>query len=222
MNLAVVTISNGRPDALELACGFVAKQIYPLTHIVEEGRPWRENLLAALDRVGGYEAVAFMEDDDYYSPEWVGWCVGLLESGADIAGQRPQRAYHFPSGAHGEIEGSPTQCPLGATVARAPQVEALRLALSKGEVDGRNWCKFLWRLVEGRKVAAAGYRRVTIKGIGPNGYGSDGMTKHTNAAHRDYTSASDPGRETLRGWLCDEEAFVRYQALAARLGVTWV
>jgi hypothetical protein len=50
------------------------------------------NLLAGLDAIDG-GSVGIVEDDDYYSPGWIEWLVGELES-SDIAGEGNAIYYH--------------------------------------------------------------------------------------------------------------------------------
>lgn len=51
------------------------------------------NLKAAIESGVSTEAVAFIEDDDYYSPGWIEWLSGALKS-ADIAGEANAFYYH--------------------------------------------------------------------------------------------------------------------------------
>jgi glycosyltransferase involved in cell wall biosynthesis len=202
MKVSVITITNNRPEALALNRIWLERQTYDgaLEHIVEEGRPLGPNMLAALPRVSG-DVVVFMEDDDYYAPGWIEWCVEALETASRV-GQRGIRYYHLPSGAHHSVgpKNKIYHTALGASALRRSELWRVEKSIRSG---GR-WCKDVWLPkgdLSGKVFEEKEHRYVAMKGLP----GTPGKSKHSADAPCYKNTPNDPKRQTLEKW-CGKEA----------------
>jgi hypothetical protein len=123
--VTLITPTGGRPAAFVLCKKYVLRQTYhtPIQWIiVDDGDPstiqtdfqldtlatilypkpkWQSgqntlarNILAALPEIQ-YNRILFIEDDDWYSPEYLEFMCKMLEK-HEIVGETPARYYHIP------------------------------------------------------------------------------------------------------------------------------
>lgn len=209
--VSVVTISNHRPEALQLCQRWFAHQDYcgPTEHIIEEGRPFNENLAAALKRVSG-DVVVFMEDDDYYRPFWLTWCVGRLQS-CELAGQEGGKFYHLPSGGYATRGKNPegkTQTWMMASAVRACVVPRL---IARAEGAGMSDAQ-LWAPSKDKRLTP-GDGFVSLKGVpGRDWYHGGALGKHS-AEHQMWRDHDDERRTVLKKWIGDKNHAEAYLSL---------
>ena len=133
--------SGGRPEALKLCCDYVDRQTCTIhEHIIEEdGGTLAENLKVGLPKCTGDIIVVF-EDDDHYKPEYVEWCVMMLED-RDLVGEGISRYYHMPTGNYIEHHTGPHRASLCNTAFRRDLVPLLAECAVENLVgiDARFW-----------------------------------------------------------------------------------
>jgi hypothetical protein len=148
------------------------------------------NLLAGLDLVGADERVVFVEDDDWYSPDWLTHVAGHLEY-AELVGERRSRYYNVATRRWREM-GNTGHASLCATALRGRALNTLRQVLRthRTGIDMRLWHQHRSRhLFDGHRV-------VGIKGL--PGRGGVGV------GHRKDFGAPDPDGRVLRQWIGDD------------------
>ena len=152
------------------------------------------NLLAALPHVK-YDSVMFIEDDDWYSPQYMSRQLELLR-GASIAGERPSRYYHLPSNKWRIMRS--VHASLCQTAMRA---SLLPLLESVCRADASFIDVSLWQRVFTTHCAFSERLDDTTHCVGMKGLpGRAGI----GIGHRPELGAgwnADPGREKLREWL---------------------
>lgn len=80
-------------DGLQPACCTLGQEHLRLPPAENSGESFRRNLAAALQHVR-YDAVAFIEDDDWYAPAYLQRVWTWLVGGAQIVGEARARYYH--------------------------------------------------------------------------------------------------------------------------------
>lgn len=144
------------------------------------------NVLAALDYLDPEDddAIVFIEDDDWYHPEWIGIASDQIRSGIDLFGEIPTYYYHVHHRAYRNM-GNTIHASLASTAISGRVVPLLREILT-----GEEWIDMaLWRKFRGRSFLEQFlYPRVVgIKGMP----GRPGVSE----VHR---------REVSNGWLRDD------------------
>jgi len=98
-----------------------------------------DNLLLLLQRAKG-DYLSIIEDDDWYSPDYLLWMVGRLEG--DVVGISPTVYYHLPSAKFAVLD-HPGRSSLFTVVGRTaflrPQLEAVIREGSGPSIDLRLW-----------------------------------------------------------------------------------
>ena len=96
MRIAALTCTFGRPEAFALCQEYMKRQSrQPDEWMVLDGpEPMAEKVKYARTALAEYDAVAFIEDDDFYAPDWLEWCERQLERGFDIVGEGMAFYYH--------------------------------------------------------------------------------------------------------------------------------
>lgn len=96
MKITALTCTYQRPDAFKLCEKYMARQTrQPDQWLVLDGpEPMREKVLGAIEggKIEG-DAIAFIEDDDYYKAPWLEWCEQHLVK-YEIVGQGLALYYH--------------------------------------------------------------------------------------------------------------------------------
>jgi len=96
MKLTALTCTYQRPDAFALCQKWMARQTrQPDQWLIMDGpEPMSEKVIQAIEegKIEG-DAVAFIEDDDFYKPTWLEWCEKHLEK-YEIVGQGLAMYYH--------------------------------------------------------------------------------------------------------------------------------
>lgn len=96
MKLTAITCTADRPEAFALCRRYMARQTRQPDQwlVMDQDIPMREKIIMALEQgmIEG-DALAFVEDDDYYAPTWLQWCTALLDR-FDIVGQGNALYYH--------------------------------------------------------------------------------------------------------------------------------
>lgn len=119
------------------------------------------------------EAIAFIEDDDWYAPNYLEDMVAKLDEGYDIVGEANARYYHVPTGRRRQLQ-NVEHASLCQTVIRAELLPLFRKALDSNE---RYFDIVLWQLVTKHKLRRFLFpeseRCVGIKGLpGREGIGN--------------------------------------------------
>lgn len=84
------------PEFLERCRHYVSRFTGVETeHLVQSGPSMPDNLLTLLPRVRG-EYLAIIEDDDWYSPDYLEWMISRL-GGIEVVGLAPTVYYHLPA-----------------------------------------------------------------------------------------------------------------------------
>lgn len=176
-----------------------------------EGNPHRDFLSAMLCGLrlcehgasrGKADAIAFIEDDDYYPPGYLSAMLKLLES-HDIAGARGSPYWHARNRVYRHVEVS--HCALAFTAIRADRIPLLighiemQLARTKSSpyVDKWLWAKSAWRGATTTDLPC-----VAVKGMpGTPGIGTWHRTQ--------FDSHPDPQGDWLRERIgADAEAYL--------------
>lgn len=154
------------------------------------------NLLHGLSRIPADAWVVIVEDDDWYSPDWLTHVSGELKK-AELVGEMRAR-YYSVSLQRGRQLKNTGHASLCATAMRGSALEAFREAC-------RNSTKFidleLWKR-HSSKHLFDGHRVVGIKGLP----GRDGI----GMGHRDdFIGTKDPDGSMLREWVgADAEMYL--------------
>ena len=102
MKVSLLTPSGGRPKQLKLCRRWVENQRVSndidIEHIVVENDKAliADNLLKCLEEATG-DIIMIIEDDDYYSPEYVSRTLSSFKDNAVLVGESRRKRYHFPS-----------------------------------------------------------------------------------------------------------------------------
>lgn len=123
MKISLITATGDRPEAFRLCEKYMQRQtrmwdewivvddgwapieadICSATRVIRPRRLWERgqntlarNLLIGLAASTG-DAIAFIEDDDWYSPDYLNYLIRAIEYGADIVGEGSSVYYHVPS-----------------------------------------------------------------------------------------------------------------------------
>jgi hypothetical protein len=163
------------------------------------------NLLAAIPHVKG-DHILFIEDDDWYSPEYVRTMVAHLQGHA-LVGQSRTRYYHLPTRKY--LENRNDEHSSLATTAMSSELLGLLIQACRGRdafVDLRLW-KWYGRglgylFSQGGKGIHCG-----MKGLP----GRPGIGTGHNPRNRRYRSDEDYAK--LREWIGDEGAGVYKQLM---------
>lgn len=182
-------------------------------HVSGNGSPFRDFLTALWQGLklcavgterGKADAVAFVEDDDYYPPAYLAAMLALLKS-HDIAGARGSPYWHARNRVWRAVEA--THCALAFTVIRAEHIPLLiahiEWQLSR-ETPSPYVDKWLWSQAKGpwKGAVVNDLPCVAVKGMP----GTPGIGKwHTNQ----FDSHPDPQGEWLRERIgADAEAYL--------------
>jgi len=222
-DLTLITCTADRPEAFHLCERWMARQTYrgSIQWIVADGgekpanctrgqqhlilgpepdplKNFRRNLTVALEHVES-RMIAFIEDDDWYAPDWLEAVTGWLTN-ADIAGEIPARYYNVASRRYHE-HANGTHASLCQTAMRSSLLWSLLTAI--GHDRGPFVDRTLWDQVAAtkRQRLERSCRVIGMKGvIGRVGLG---------LGHADHHfGSSDPDRATLDRWMsCDAGLF---------------
>lgn len=147
------------------------------------------NLLAGLEAVDPSGGVVIIEDDDWYSPEWL-TVAGQKLAFAELVGEICSRYYNVATRTGRQLQNR-QHASLCSTALRGSAIETLRQACLSGAkfVDLR-----LWREFKGRRRLFDSRHVVGIKGLpGRTGIG---------VGHREtFTGVRDPSGRLLRSWI---------------------
>ena len=173
-----------RPQTLALCRAFVMAQTVDVAeHIVCKKGSLRENLLFGLSEAKG-DIVAIFEDDDYYSPDWLAWCVHALDKErAQIVRQAKAHYYHIPTGQYRQPKTPPGLCTFAFTQKLLPLlVKFIKEAKPKAALD-----LLLWRKLDRLRVP-----RTYFEGEQPHVVGIKGLpgTPGLGAGHCDHFYSS--------------------------------
>lgn len=156
----------------------------------------RLNLMQAIEHVKG-KYVFFIEDDDYYAPDYIEFYVSLLSSACDVVGESDVKYYHLKSKSWLSLKNY-DHTSLAATAFNAKHMPIFLEALHSGE-------KFFditfWKYAQENDLKTLLFNNkqysVGIKGFpGRKGIGSG----HAPAGY-----ISDPFGNKLRSWVGDED-----------------
>jgi hypothetical protein len=215
--VTLITPTGGRPDAFRLCERWMARQTYtgPLQWVVVDDadpvtsatmgqdvlRPepkWNgSHTLARNIRAGlgaaKYDAVIVIEDDDWYSPEYVRTTVDRLETlpAMRLCGECPSRYYNVATRCY-RLPGNMNHASLCQTAFRLELVpRVLGFMTSDPWVDLMLWSKIPGTLHEG-------YNVVGIKGL--PGRTGVGIGHHPGGT-------PDPELTVLRSWVGENDAW---------------
>lgn len=201
MKVDVITPSGGRPDTLELCRHYVDRQTYSdINHIVVETEgTLADNLALLLEQVTG-DAVVVFEDDDWYHPLWVEYCVEKLQQ-FPMVGELHTRYYHLPLRKYRDME-TRARSSLCNTAFRPEMGKFLRTAYEAGHVgiDARFWAEAIRHGTKYHLNPGPQWYVVGMKGLP----GRPGM----GAGHRAnfYRNRPDTDEVVLRSWIGDYDA----------------
>jgi hypothetical protein len=155
------------------------------------------NILAGLDfieqEVPGEHGILFIEDDDWYAPDYIEKQAARLEE-AEMVGEQPARYYHVRHAAYRAFEPTP-HASLAATAIRSSMIPAVREACELASyID-----MYLWRKYGHPQMLYNDTSVVGIKGMP----GRPGVS----AAHRRETGGywtPDTGGAKLREWIGED------------------
>lgn len=154
------------------------------------------NLLKGLDAVPADGRLVIIEDDDYYSPDWLTTVAARLEK-AELVGECQARYYNVAlrKGRQLRNNGHASLC---STAMRGRALATFRSVCR----PGRQFIDLdLWKRHPSRHLFT-GHRVVGIKGL--PGRGGIGM------GHRDnFTGTADPDLNLLRQWIGDDVELYR-------------
>lgn len=178
-----------------------------LVEVIRPSPRWRagqntqaRNLLAGLDAVDRMHPVAIIEDDDWYSPDWLQTVHEHLRR-AELVGETRSRYYHAGRRVGRDV-GNMRHASLCATALRGRAIDTLRRVCRQHHkfIDIQLWRQHTDRLL------FSGHRVVGIKGL-PGRPGIGG-------GHRPaFSGDSDPSGDLLRQWV--GAAADRYLAMAS-------
>ena len=152
------------------------------------------NLAAGLAVIPDDARVVVIEDDDWYSPEWLGAvAIAMLISDADLIGESHARYYHVGRRVWRDC-GNAEHASLCSTAVRG---EALRLLRQIVQRHPKFIDIELWRQFDGLSRLYRTQHCVGIKGL--PGRGGIGV------GHRMH-GTPDPTGRTLRSWIGDDAA----------------
>jgi len=236
--ITVVTLTKNRPEAFNLLREWVVRQTYkgdmqwlvvtdgkldgydfdsPLIDLAVrkpkkgEFHSHISNIHYAVPRVKG-DPVLFMEDDDWYAPNYIEDRLSSME-GVLVSGVTPPLYYHVGLRRAKKLSKNKVFAPLSTTTMRAEVLPLLDEVAHKREarkrlmVDSRFWTR---RLVEDDVP-----RRITHQSppddvifVGMKGMpGQPGI----GIGHRKRSPGNDPEMETLRKWIGeDAERYAKY------------
>ena len=219
MELTILTCTGDRPEQFRHCEAYMARQTFRAARwiVVDDGRSpttitarqhlirrspsdtvaasFCGNLLAGLQAVET-EAVAIVEDDDWYAPGWLEACTRGLRT-ADLFGEQRARYYNLRDN-RWHVYGNSNRASLCATALRADCIPELVKYLERK--SGTTADIALWRSPIGRKMCVATAMVVGLKGhlTGRPGAAS-GHRFHGDWSH-------DPERRILRAWIGDDAA----------------
>lgn len=215
-DLTLITCTADRPEAFQLCERWMARQTYrgSIQWIVADGgetpanctrgqqhlilgpepdplKNFRRNLTVALEHVES-RLIAFIEDDDWYAPDWLEAVTGWLAN-ADIAGEIPARYYNVASRRYHE-HANGTHASLCQTAMRSSLLWSALDAIRNEPgpfIDRTLWDRVarasLRRLERSRRV-------VGLKGVrGRAGLGIGHATHH-------FGKVDSPERTVLMNW----------------------
>ena len=224
-SLTLVTPTHDRPDAFSLCERWMSRQTYDLPLqwiVVDDGvtpvqttmnqqvvrldpvniprESFRKNYLEALQHVKG-DTVVFIEDDDWYSVDYLEHIDGLLTTGRTLVGQRWPRYYnvrylkyliHKNSTHHSSL------CQTAMDVKWIPTVtEFLRSSPAPERLD-----TFLWKRLgvpqSAKRLEPRSTKCVGMKGLSKSFVG----IHHTERSIRYYQP--DTNGDVLRSWIGDD------------------
>ena len=226
MKLAALTCTGGRPEAWRLCCEWMHRQtVQPWQWVVvDDCEPWSpmpvgvdavhpqpawrgrptltRNLLAGLAVVHpDAEAVAIIEDDDWYGPGYIADVIQRLEEmpHAAMIGETCCRYYHVGRRSYAQLSNR-HHSSLFQTAFRTQHMGDVRRIISKGDT---NYIDIpLWRDLGGALQFRRGHS-VGIKGMpGRGGLGN---------GHRNACREPDPGLDVLREWVGNDAGhYIRF------------
>ena len=148
--------------------------------------------------------IAIIEDDDFYSPEWLQTVVDWLERDYELIGEEKARYYSLPTSIARTMRNT-RHASLCATAFRGREVYNSLLELA--QADGRKFIdKDLWaQTPSGLKTLLPTHHVVGIKGLpGRHGIG---------CGHKpSFSGKADPKGVILRSWVGDA-AYKAYKEL---------
>ncbi len=221
--VSLITCTGGRPESLARCAKYVARfedlnrlpvqwivvndydDVLPPyagvdTHFVRPQHVWSPglntlapNLLAAM-RYVVYDKVIFVEDDDYYAPDYMRRQLTRLEDN-DLVGEAESRYYHLPS-KRWRILSNVGHASLCQTAMRASLLPTLSLLCANANQQYIDWGLWSSMCTRSKYLAYGAPRVIGMKGLpGRPGIG---------IGHRPELGAGwhhDPYHETLRKWL---------------------
>ncbi len=224
MRLSLVTCTGGRPEAFALCERWMARQTAqpyewivvddcdPTTETtlgqvrVEPTPKWcgattfGRNMLAALERVSG-DAVAFIEDDDWYAPDYLENTLRML-SLAPMVGEGWARYYNVRTRTWA-TRCNAAHATTASTACRAECIPAIVDVIN----ESHTYCYDLgmWKAVQETALVLNVHKYVGIKGMPGRPGLADG--------HRDASiSGPDPELKKLREWIGDDADLYRHFA----------
>lgn len=221
--VTIITCTGGRPEAFSLCAKFVDRQTWrgSLQWIVVDDtedtvavpprdgyeiiaplRIWKPgqntlgiNLLSAMGAVQ-YDKVLFIEDDDWYSPDYVQVMADRLDD-ACITGETQARYYHVPSRQYWQLDNSAhaSLCSTGIRCELLPVIRRICESPDPNFIDVR-----LWESVPG--FLRQDHHTVGIKGL--PGRPGIGIGHRPDMSRGDWHH--DPNLIKLREWVGDDVA----------------
>jgi hypothetical protein len=159
------------------------------------------NLLAVLDVIR-FEKVVFVEDDDWYSADYLEFMSGLLDK-HEIVGEAPARYYHVPSRLYRTLPNArhASLCQTGIRADIVPRMREICREPSGTFIDVR-----LWEGAPRAGLSDSPGHCVGMKGL--PGRAGIGIGHRPEGRGADWKSDTD--RAVLRSWLgnTDAEAYL--------------
>lgn len=208
MKLTAITCTYQRPAAFALCQRMMKRQTrQPDQWLVLDGpESMQQKVLAAIEagRIEG-EAIAFVEDDDWYRPDWLEWGERELARGFDIVGEGNAVYYHVGRRWWSECHNI-RHAALCQTVVHREMLEIIANIVKSTDcpfIDVR-----LWAVEAGRKLflprTPAERHVVGIKGIrgvgGAFGYSGEHQATMPKGVH------IDPSLMQLWKWIASDAA----------------
>jgi glycosyltransferase involved in cell wall biosynthesis len=227
--LTLITPTSDRPEAFRMCEWLIKRQTVPwyrwiiadggsqkltptmgqehliVSHHENPVQNFRANLRAALDRVQDNELIAFIEDDDWYAPEYLQWIGNKLQS-HDLVGAARAKYYHLTNALWKEMGNThhASFCQTGVTRSAVKWLRNyLRSDAGNAFVDMHLW-KDTTLNIPSRWLEPESTLTIGMKGLpGKTGLGN---------GHRINSGRDDSSRRMLKQ-LVDLESFDKYMEM---------
>lgn len=224
-SLSLVTPTHNRPHAFKLCEQWIRRQDYqhpfqwivvddgdePVTPTMQQEyfrlqtvndprESFRANYLKALEHVSG-DTIVFIEDDDWYSADYLTHMAGLLTTSRTLVGQRSPRYYNVRYRKwliHANATCHSSLCQTAVDIKWLPTIRRfLESSPTPERLD-----TFLWKRLgvpqEDKRLEPRSTKCVGIKGMSKSFVG----IHHTDRSLRYYNR--DPNGDILRSWIGNE------------------